>query len=81
MQMNVMQRWMLNLIGVALLATPLLLMQIGVGQVTVMSGGPSSTVGKPDWLSFSISAGGYLLNWSPALLGALIIFYANWRRS
>ena len=79
--MNIVQRWMLNLVGVVLLATPLLLMHIGVDQITGMNGGSSSTAGKPGWLSFSISVGAYLLNWSPALLGALVIFYANWRRS
>ena len=75
-----MQRWMLNLIGVALLATPALWALMGVTNVLGTSGGASSMDGASGWLNLSISAGTYLVRWSPALIGLCIIYYANRRR-
>ncbi len=75
-----MQRWVLNLIGAALLATPALLTLLGVNNLLGTTGGPSS-IGDPSrWLNLSISAGAYVINWSPVLIGALIIYFANRRR-
>ena len=75
-----MQRWMLNLLGAALLATPVLLTLPGVSRVLGTTGWSGATDGIPGWLNLSIAAGAYLIKWSPALLGAAIIFYANQRR-
>jgi hypothetical protein len=75
-----MQRWLLNLIGAALLATPALLTQFGVTNVLGTTAGSSSTDGISGWLNLSIAAGGYLIRWSPVLIGVLIIMYANRRR-
>jgi hypothetical protein len=75
-----MQRWILNLTGVALLATPLLLTLFGVDNVLRGAGGASPMIGMPAWLHLSVSAGTYLVRWSPAFIGALIILYANQRR-
>lgn len=75
-----MQRWMLNLIGAALLATPLMLAQFGVHNALGTTDGSSSMDGVSGWLNLSISAGAYLLRWSPLLIGALILYYANRRR-
>ena len=75
-----MQRWMLNLVGAALLAAPLLLPQLGVTNVLGTTAGSSSIDGVPAWLNLSISAGAYLIRWSPVLVGALIIYFANRRR-
>lgn len=75
-----MQRWMLNLVGAALLATPLMLTQLGVHSALGMTGRSSSMDGVSGWLNLSISAGAYLLHWSPLLIGALILYYANRRR-
>ena len=76
-----MHRWILNLIGAALLAVPVLLAWFGAnsGLTTSREGGP--TAGMSEWLSLSVTAGAYLLHWGPVLLGAIIIFYANRRRS
>lgn len=75
-----MQRWILNLIGAALLAAPALLAQFGASNGLTTSREGSSTAGMSEWLSALITAGAYLLHWGPVLLGALIIFYANRRR-
>jgi hypothetical protein len=75
-----MQRWMLNLIGAALLATPALLAQLGVSNVLGTTGGSSSMDGMSGWLHLSIAAGAYVIKWSPVLVGAFIIYYANRRR-
>lgn len=75
-----MRRWMLNFIGAALLATPALLTQLGVSNVLGMTRGPSPMDGASGLLNLSISAGAYLINWSPVLIGALIIYCANRRR-
>ena len=75
-----MQRWMLNLIGAALLATPVLLARLGVNNVLGTTAGSSSMDGVSGWLNLSISAGAYLINWSPVMIGALIIYFANRRR-
>ena len=75
-----MQRWMLNWVGAALLATPILLTQLGVNNVLGTTGGSSSMDGMSGWLNLSISAGAYLIRWSPVLIGALVIYFANRRR-
>ena len=75
-----MRRWMLNLFGAALLATPILWTLMGINHVLGTSGGSSSIDGASGWLNLSISAGTYLIRWSPALIGACIIYYANRRR-
>ena len=75
-----MQRWMLNLLGAVLLATPALLTQFGVNNFLGTTAGSSSTDGISGWLNLSITAGAYLIKWSPVLIGALIIMYANRRR-
>lgn len=75
-----MQRWMLNLIGAALLATPALLALLGVNNVLGTTGGASSMDGMSGWLNLSISAGTYLIKWSPVLIGGFILYYANRRR-
>ena len=75
-----MQRWMLNLIGAALLVTPVLLAQFGVSNVLGTAGGASSMEGTPGWLSLLISAGSYMIKWLPVLIGAFIIYFANRRR-
>lgn len=71
------KRWVLNLIGAALLIAPVALSQLGVQEVLGTAGNASAS----GWLGVSISAGAYLVHWSPLLLGAAIILYANWRRS
>jgi hypothetical protein len=38
------------------------------------------TAGMSESLSLLVTAGAYLLQWGPALLGVLIIYYANRRR-
>jgi hypothetical protein len=75
-----MQRWILNLIGAALLAVPALLALFGANSGLTMSREGSPTAGMSEWLSLLITAGAYLLHWGPVLFGALIIFYANRRR-
>jgi hypothetical protein len=75
-----MQRWILNLIGAALLAVPVLLARFGANSGLTLNREGSFTAGMSEWLSLSIIAGAYLLHWGPVLLGALIIFYANRRR-
>ena len=75
-----MQRSILNLIGAALLAVPVLWAFFGANHGLAASRESSIASGMPEWLSLSITAGALLLHWGPALLGALIIFYANRRR-
>ena len=75
-----MQRWVLNLLGAALVATPVLLTLPGVTNVLGTADGASATDGISGWLNLSIAAGAYLIKWSPVLVGALVIFYANRRR-
>lgn len=75
-----MQRWLLNAIGAVLLVTPALLAQFGMSNVLGTTSGSSSTDGMSGWLNLSIAAGAYLIKWSPVLVGAFIIYYAN-RRS
>lgn len=70
------KRWILNVIGAVLLAAPVLLPQVGVHDLL----GTAGRVGASGWLDLSISAGAYLVLWSPVLLGVAIILYANWRR-
>jgi hypothetical protein len=76
-----MQRWVLNLIGAALLVTPALLTGFGVNNLLGTTAGSGSTDGISGWLNLSIAAGAYLIKWSPALIGVLIIMYANRRQS
>lgn len=74
------QRWILNLAGAALLAAPLLMSRLGVHGLLGTTDGASAMDGISGWLNLSIAAGAYLINWSPVLLGGLLIFYANRRR-
>lgn len=76
-----MHRWLLTLIGAALFAAPALLAQFGVKNLLGWTGGSHSTDGMSGWLSLSISAGAYLIEWGPLLVGALIIYYANRSRN
>jgi len=75
-----MQRWILNLIGAALLAVPFAFARFGANGGLAASREGSATAGMAEWLSLSITAGAFLLHWGPVLLGALILFYANRRR-
>ena len=69
-----MQRWILYLIGAVLLAMPFILDVVQPQGALGMAGVSS---GLPTWMHLSVSAGPYLLNWGPALVGVLIIYYAN----
>lgn len=75
-----MRRWTLNFVGLALLSAPVLIQHSGVLRWLGTAGGSSAIEGASAWLNFSISAGTHLINWCPALIGALIIYYANRRR-
>jgi len=75
-----MRRWALNLVGLACLAVPALMPQLGMLRWLGANGGSGAIEGTSPWLSFSISAGTQLINWGPALIGALIIYFANRRR-
>ena len=75
-----MQRWILNLLGAALLAVPFAFARFGANGGLAASREGSATAGMAEWLSLSITAGAFLVHWGPVLLGALIIFYANRRR-
>ena len=75
-----MQRWILNLLGAALLAVPFAFARFGANGGLAASREGSATAGMAEWLSLSITAGAFLLHWGPVLLGALIIFYANRHR-
>ena len=72
-----MRRWMLGLIGAALLAVPLILSQVLPVGIPGVTGWASVPSGLPTWLRVSILAGSYLLEWGPVLAGLLLIFYAN----
>ena len=75
-----MRRWTLNAVGLALLTAPVLMSHFGVLRWLGATGGPSAIEGASPWLNFSISAGTQLIYWCPALIGALIIYFANRRR-
>lgn len=72
-----MRRWMLGLIGAALLAVPLILSQVLPVGIPGVTGWASVPSGLPTWLRVSILAGSYLLEWGPVLAGLLLILYAN----
>jgi hypothetical protein len=75
-----MRRWTLNFVGLALLSVPVLIPHSGVMRWLETTGGTSAIEGASAWLNFSISAGTQLINWCPALIGALILYFANRRR-
>ena len=72
-----MRRWMLGLIGAALMAAPLIILQVKPFGILGVAGWASVPSGLPPWLRVSISAGSYLVEWGPVLAGMLIIFYAT----
>ena len=72
-----MQRWMLWLIGAALMAVPLILGQVKPPGMLGVAGWASVPSGLPIWLRVSILAGSYLIEWGPVLAGLLVIYYAN----
>ena len=69
-----MPRWAQYLVGVMLLGVPIIL-DVLRPQGTLESAGASSSL--PGWMHLSVSAGPYLLNWGPVLVGLLIIYYAS----
>ena len=71
-----MRRWMLVLIGAALLVTPLIVTQVKPFGILGVAGWASVPSGLPTWLRVSILAGSYLVEWGPILAGMLIMFYA-----
>jgi hypothetical protein len=75
-----MLRWTLNAIGVALLAAPLLMARIGVLDGLGMSRRESPLDGVSGWLNLSIAAGAQMIEWSPVLIGAFILYFANRRK-
>ena len=72
-----MQRWTLWVIGIVLMAVPLILGQVRPLGILDTAGWASVTDGLPTWLRVSILAGSYLIEWGPLLAGLLIIYYAS----
>ena len=75
-----MWRRILNLTGVALLASSVAVARFGTVSTFEIAGGVQRTVGAPGWLNLSISAGVYLLQWGPVVIGVLCLYVANRRR-
>ena len=72
-----MRRWLLGLIGAALLTAPLILSQFRPPGMLGVYRWESVPDGLPTWLRVSILAGSYLIEWGPVLAGLLLIIYAN----
>jgi len=72
-----MRRWVLGLLGAALVAVPLFLSHVEPLGMPGVAGWASVPSGLPTWLRVSILAGAYLVEWGPVFAGVLIIFFAS----
>ena len=72
-----MRRPILSTVGAAFLTEPLVLRQFTPYRILELVGLTAVSEHLPTWLQFLVVAGAYLLEWTPALAGLWIIYYAN----
>ena len=72
-----MRRSILSLIGAMLLAAPFVLGQLTPYGILELVGFTAASEHLPTLLQALVFAGAYLVEWSPALVGLWLIFYAN----
>ena len=72
-----MRRWMLYLVGAALLSEPVIFRQVKPQGILGALGTADALDYLPAWLRASVFAGVYLIEWGPVLAGLLMIHYAH----